>query len=132
MNKARSLVTRFANQVTRKIRRSIPPKNVVECLVEAAQRELEGKALPFEVFHTETFDQHRIRVLDGLKAIKERYQDEFGIYAGFAPHVVPEKAYGAVQCDHEYIFENRWRETAQIKNISVLRVGATCYVSFNR
>jgi hypothetical protein len=120
MNKTRSLITRFANQVMRKVKKAFPPKVVIECLVEAAQREIEGKASPFETFYTETIEQHRLRVLDRLSAVKERYQDEFGIYAGFAPQIVPERAYGAVLCEHEYVFENKWRETKKIKDIGLL------------
>jgi hypothetical protein len=129
MNTAVSFITRFANKVTRRIRRGFPPKNVVECLTEAAQREQEGRTKPFERFYTETVDQHRIRVLDGLSAIKEKYQDEFGIYAGFAPHVVPERAYGAVQCEHEYVVENKWRETHKLRDIGLIRVGASLAVT---
>jgi hypothetical protein len=81
--------------------------------------------LPFETFYTETVNQHRIRVLDRLGAIKEKYQDEFGIYAGFAPHIIPERVYGPVQCEHEYVFKNRWRETTKLREIGFIRVGVS-------
>jgi len=129
MNTAASAIVKFAGKVTRRLRKAFPPKVIVECLVEAAQREQEGRKKPFERFYTETVDQHRIRVLDGLSAVKEKYQDEFGIYAGFAPHVVPERAYGAVVCEHEYVFENKWRETQKIKDIGLLRIGVILAVT---
>jgi hypothetical protein len=125
MNRARRLTVNFVKQVKQRVRKTFPPRNVVECLVEAAQREIEGRPPPFEAFYMETVDQHRIRILDGLKAIKERYQDEFGIYAGFAPHYMPERVIGAVLCEHTYVFENRWKDTQRLRDIGVLRVGAT-------